>query len=153
MTDPAPTTRPGSGSESTVSAAITERPISGAEILSRLGGTGDGAVLLFEGRVRNLNEGRPVARLRYEAYREMAEKELESIAREVAGRYEIGEVLAVHRVGSLTLGEVSVAIAVSAPHRDACYQASRAIMEEIKARLPVWKYEEYTDGEGSWLGV
>lgn len=132
---------------------ITEDPLDPADLLENLGDRRDGGLALFVGRVREVNEGRRVVRLRYEAYREMAEQELARIASEVAGRFEIGAIAAVHRVGVLAPGEASVAVAVAAPHRDAAYEASRAVVEAIKARLPVWKREAYADGTARWLGV
>lgn len=111
----------------------------------------DGAVLIFQGRVREVNEGRRVTRLHYEAYEEMATRELESICEEAADRFEIGEVSAAHRVGDLDPGDVSVVVAVAAPHRAAAYEASRFVIERLKERVPIWKRERYADGETSWL--
>ena len=136
-----------------VRTAVTDAPIDSREILQDIGGTGDGAVVLFEGRVRDTNDGRPVTGLRYEAYREMAERELAAIAAETAGRYDLGEIVVVHRTGHLEPGDVSVSIAVSAPHRDAGYQASRSVIEDIKRRLPVWKHEQYADGTAAWVAA
>lgn len=133
--------------------ALTRAPLEPEHLLRDLGSHGDGAVTLFLGRVREVNEGRPVVRLSYEAYREMAEAELGRIVREVAQAHEVGEIVALHRVGALELGEASVAIAVAAPHRAPCYAASRAVIEEIKERLPVWKKEEYADGTVAWVGA
>lgn len=113
----------------------------------------DGAVLVFQGRVRETNEGRAVSHLDYEAYGEMAERELASICHAAIERFKIGSVRAAHRVGELALTEVSIAIGVSAPHRDACYEASRWIIEEVKARLPVWKHEHFRDGTSHWVGA
>ena len=107
--------------------------------------------MLFLGTVRNQNEGRPVSGISYEAYRDMARGVLGEIASEA--QEELGQVsvAVVHRVGSLEVGEVSVAIAVSSPHRAEAYRASRYVIEEIKKRLPVWKQEHYLDGERRWL--
>ncbi|MFQ5677910.1 MAG: molybdenum cofactor biosynthesis protein MoaE [Gemmatimonadota bacterium] len=131
---------------------ITERRLEPEELVTKLGTRSDGAVLLFVGRVREMNAGRRVTRVGYEAYREMAEAELAAIVREVAEESPVGAIAAVHRVGVLTLGEVSVAVAVAAPHRDACYAASRAVIEAVKKRLPIWKREEYADGSVAWVG-
>jgi molybdopterin synthase catalytic subunit len=137
----------------TVEVFLTDEPLESLDALRRLGTTADGATLTFEGRVRDLNEGRRVARLTYEAYREMAERELRQICEEAITRYEVAEIVAAHRVGLLELGEVSVSIAVAAPHRAPCYEASRYVIEEVKLRLPIWKHEEYTDGTASWVGA
>jgi len=113
----------------------------------------DGAVLIFQGRVRETNEGRAVTGLGYQAYGEMAEKELRAICEEAATRFEVGAITAAHRIGELEPGEASVVIGVAAPHRAACYEASRFVIEEIKARLPIWKRERYADGDASWVGA
>lgn len=131
---------------------ITEEPLESVHFLKGLGSHADGAVLLFLGRVREVNEGRRVARLDYEVYREMAESELQAIVEEVAREFEVGAIAAAHRVGMLELGEISVGVAVAAPHREACYEASRAVIEAVKTRLPVWKREEYSDGSTFWVG-
>ena len=117
---------------------VTDRPIDGAALLAECTTTRDGAALLFVGVVRDHNEGREVGHLEYSAFEEMAVKVMEQIAAEAAARWEIGRTAVVHRVGRLELGEASVAIAVAYPHRDAAYQASRYIIEELKRRVPVW---------------
>lgn len=132
-------------------AAIVDHAIDPGEMLARVGGPSDGAVLLFLGTVRERNDGRAVSGMSYEAYEGMARAELVQIAREAAERLGHERVAVVHRVGSLTIGEVSVAIAVSSPHRAQAYDVSRWVIEEIKRRLPVWKLEHYLDGERRWL--
>ncbi|WP_420462258.1 molybdenum cofactor biosynthesis protein MoaE [Candidatus Palauibacter sp.] len=132
---------------------ITRESLDGFEPFAELGTEADGAVLLFQGRVRETNRGRAVASLTYEAYGEMAERELSAICHEALERFDIGAVFAAHRVGELGLREVSVAIGVAAGHRDACYPASRWIMETLKAKLPVWKHEHYRDGDSHWVGA
>ena len=131
--------------------AIVQATIDPAAVLALVGNPGDGAVLLFLGTVRDHADGRPVGGLRYEVYQDMAEKELSAIAAEAGRRLGTDRVAVVHRVGDLSVGEVSVAIAVSSPHREEAYRASRFIIEEIKKRLPVWKHEQYEDGEAVWV--
>src|SRR5690606_8120965 len=126
-------------------------PIDPSEVLARVGGDAHGAVVLFVGTVRDHNEGRPVRGVGYEAYEEMALGVLSGIVDEAARKLGEGRVAAVHRTGELAVGEASVAIAVSSPHRADAYQASRWVIEEIKKRLPVWKHERYADGEARWL--
>ena len=130
---------------------VSDDPIRVEELL-RAGSNADGAVTVFVGRVRDHNHGRPVIRLHYEAYGEMAEHELAAILDETASRWTLSHLEAVHRTGTLELGELSVAIVVAAPHRAAAYEASRHVIEEIKGRLPIWKREEYADGERKWVG-
>lgn len=132
-------------------AVLTHDAIDPARVLGLVGGDEDGAALLFLGVVRNHADGRAVSGMRYDAYDAMAQEVLEEIAGEAA-RILGGDRLAViHRTGELDIGEVSVAIAVSSPHRDESYRASRYVIEEIKKRLPVWKKERYTDGDDAWV--
>jgi molybdopterin synthase catalytic subunit len=83
----------------------------------------------------------------------MAEQELRGICDEAATRFDVGAILVAHRFGPLGLGDVSVRIAVAAPHRAACYEASRFIIEELKVRVPIWKHEVYADGSTRWVGA
>jgi molybdopterin synthase catalytic subunit len=122
-----------------------------AAVLARVGTEADGAVVLFVGIVRDHAEGRPVSGMTYEAYTSMASSELAALAGEAAERWRTDRVAVVHRTGALTLGEPSVAIAVSTPHRAEAYEASRWIIEAIKVRLPIWKHEHFTDGESRWV--
>lgn len=132
---------------------ITEEPLESLEVFQRVGTTADGAVVTFEGRVRDHNEGRRVTRLAYEAYSEMAERELRGICDEAAARFDVGSIVTAHRVGPLDLGEVSVRITVAAAHRGECYEASRFVIEELKVRVPIWKHEVYADGSARWVGA
>jgi molybdopterin synthase catalytic subunit len=132
-------------------AAVTDQPLDAARLLADSVHPDDGAALLFWGVVRNQNEGRPVSHLEYHAYAEMAERTLHRIAEEAIGRFGVGEVRVVHRVGRLAVGEASVAVCVAAPHRGEAYEASRYVIEELKKRVPVWKREGYTDGDSDWV--
>jgi molybdopterin synthase catalytic subunit len=131
--------------------AVVQSPIDPAEVLARVGAPEDGAAILFLGTVRNHADGSVVDGITYEAYEQMAEPVLAEIAHEAAGILGTGRVVVVHRVGVLAVGEHSVAIAVSSPHRAQSYEASRYVIEEIKKRLPVWKKEHYTDGRDAWV--
>ena len=134
----------------TVSAAITRDRIDIARLYETVGSVADGAVNIFIGRVRDTNDGRPVTALAYEAYEEMARPLLEEILETIGRRHEVSHIVAVHRTGALELGDVAVAIAVAAPHRAPAFEASRAVIEEIKATLPIWKHESYADGTPEW---
>lgn len=134
-----------------IHAAIVHDAIDHAEVLSRVGAREDGAALLFLGMVRDHADGRPVTGMSYESYEEMAAPVLREIATEAARRIGSDRVAVVHRVGDLDIGEVSVAIAVSSPHRAEAFDASRYVIEEIKKRLPVWKKEHYADGAQQWV--
>jgi molybdopterin synthase catalytic subunit len=131
--------------------AVTQDVIDPQSVLAHVGAAEDGAELLFLGTVRDHNDGRPVRGVHYESYQQMAEEVLAQVAQEAAATLRGGSVAVVHRVGELQVGEVSVAIAVSSPHRAEAYHASRYVIEEIKKRLPVWKQERYTDGDERWL--
>jgi molybdopterin synthase catalytic subunit len=130
---------------------VVDEPIDATALLREVVGPSDGAALLFWGVVRNENEGRAVARLEYQAYAGMAEREMEKIAAEARERWRTGEIMVVHRVGRLEVGEASVAIVVAAPHRAEVYEASRYVIEELKRRVPVWKREGYVDGPSEWV--
>jgi molybdopterin synthase catalytic subunit len=134
-----------------MTAWITRDVVSADSVLPHVGGPGDGAIDLFLGVVRDHNEGRPVSGMFYDAYVEMAERALAEIVSEAAGMDGVARVAAVHRIGELAIGEVSVAIAASAPHRAAAFAATRYVIEQIKERLPVWKQERYLTGEQTWL--
>ena len=111
----------------------------------------DGAVATFEGRVRDHHRGKVVERLEYHAYPEMAREELERIGRELARRFEVHDIALVHRTGELAVGEVSVAVVVSAPHRHPALACCAAAIEEIKRRLPIWKKEFFAGAEPEWV--
>ena len=130
---------------------VTSDPIEPSAVLERVGTPEDGAVALFLGIVRNSNDGRPVSGMEYEGYGDMAREQLAAIVGEAAERADSDRVAAVHRLGELAVGEVSVVIAVSAPHRAEAFDAARFVIEEIKTRLPIWKRERYLDGEAEWL--
>jgi molybdopterin synthase catalytic subunit len=130
--------------------AIVTDPIDSAAVLAEVESDSHGAGILFVGVVRDKNDGRAVTGMEYTAYRPMAEKELAGIAREVEERFEASVVI-VHRIGELTIGEASVAIAVGHGHRDEAYQASRYAIEQLKARVPIWKREHYVDGTREWV--
>jgi molybdopterin synthase catalytic subunit len=110
-----------------------------------------GAVVTFEGWVRNRNEGQAVESLEYEAYAPLAEKEGEKILSEACEKFDLLGASAVHRVGHLRLGEIAVWVGVTAEHRGAAFDACRFIIDEAKARLPIWKKEHYASGATAWI--
>lgn len=132
-------------------AVVTAEPIEPERVLAKVAAPEDGAVLLFLGVVRDHNDGRPVTGIDYEAYEEMARDVLDEIVSEASERWGTDRIAVVHRTGTLEVGEVSVAIAVSTPHREEGYEASRWVIERIKERLPIWKREHYVDGERRWV--
>jgi molybdopterin synthase catalytic subunit len=130
---------------------ISDRPIDRDGLRRALQRPDCGALAVFEGWVRDHNEGRAVLRLEYEVYRPLAESEGLRILREAAQRFGIGDATCVHREGLLELGEAAVIVLVAAAHRDAAFRACRYIIDEAKRRLPIWKKEYYADGEAHWV--
>ena len=130
---------------------MVREPIDPARVLGDALSPDDGAALLFWGVVRNRNEGRAVTQLEYQAYEAMAEREMLRIADEARERWATGEIRVVHRIGTLEIGEASIAIAVAAPHRGEAYEASRYVIEQVKERVPVWKREGYVEGDREWV--
>jgi len=109
-----------------------------------------GASVLFIGMVRNHSEGKKVTCLEYEAYESMAEKILLNLTDEARSSWPVHQIRLVHRLGYVRLGEIAVAIEVTAAHRDEAYQASRFLIEEIKHKVPIWKREFFEDGTSHW---
>ncbi len=110
-----------------------------------------GAAVVFEGRVRNHNEGRDVTGLEYEAHEPLAVSEGEVVLAEAARRWPIRDAVCVHAVGTLEIGAVAVVVGVIGDHRGEAFEAARFIIDEIKARLPIWKREHYVDGPAEWV--
>ena len=129
--------------------AIQEHLINRETVRAQVDDPGCGAVLVFDGIARNNFQGRPVRALQYSAYPELALPVLRAIGQEMQDRWQARSAI-VHRTGRLRIGESSVVIAVACPHRDACYEASRYAIEELKKRLPVWKKEVYEDDGEAW---
>lgn len=126
--------------------AITPHPLDPRAIEAVVSRPGAGAVLTFLGVTRDNFDGRAVMGLEYEAWPEMAMPVLGQIRDEVLARWPGARLAIAHRVGPVGLTEASVVIAVSTPHRDAAYAASRYAIDELKARVPIWKKERYADG-------
>lgn len=138
---------PAAGASQAADLYVLQRePIELAALVSRVTGPGLGAVATFSGTVRDSFQGRRVLHLEYEAYEPMALKVLREIGAGLRERYQIGSVAIAHRTGRLEVGETSVAIAVSAPHRRAALDACAQAIERLKAELPVWKKEFFADG-------
>jgi molybdopterin synthase catalytic subunit len=132
-------------------AALVHEAISVNALLLRVGDEGAGAVTLFLGTVRNLNDGRAVTGIDYEAYGPMAESELQAIANETVQAIPGLRLAVEHRVGTLVLGDISVAIAAAHAHRAQAYDGSRRVIEAIKKRVPIWKREHYVEGDWDWV--
>lgn len=131
--------------------ALHDRSIDAVALRAMLAFDGAGAVVVFEGVVRNHNQGRGVRGLRYEAYDELAVREGERIVDAVRRRHAVDAVVCVHRVGDLQVGDVAVWVGVAAAHRDAAFAACREVIDAVKLQVPIWKHEEYVDAAGEWL--
>jgi len=131
--------------------AISNEAIDLPAFRESLADTACGAFVVFEGWVRNHNEGREVLRLAYEVYEPLAIKEGEAIMREAMQRFDISRAAAIHRQGELALSEPAVVVGVSSAHRDAAFNACRYIIDEVKHRLPIWKKEHYAEGDTEWV--
>jgi molybdopterin synthase catalytic subunit len=131
--------------------AIADIRIAVDELRDQVMNPGSGGVCVFEGWVRNQNEGRSVERLEYEVYAPLAIIEGEKVIAEAKQRFPFLEARCVHRSGLLEIGDCAVWVGVSAPHRDEAFKACRYIIDEIKVRLPIWKKEHYVDGDSGWV--
>jgi len=110
-----------------------------------------GALAVFEGWIRDHNEGQQVERLEYEVYRPVAVKEGSKIIDEALLRFDVSHAMCIHREGLLELGECAVIVCVSSAHRDAAFDACRYIIDQTKVRLPIWKKEHYLSGVSEWV--
>ena len=130
---------------------LADTPFDTASLRARLLDDRVGGYASFEGWVRDHNQGRVVQGLRYEAYAALAESEGERILAEALARFDILDAHCVHRVGDLAIGELAVWVGVTAAHRDAAFAACRYVIDEVKARVPIWKHERYAGGDADWL--
>ena len=129
---------------------VTDRAIDLASLLAQVQAPDRGGIASFLGLVRDHHEGRGVLRLDYSAYGPMAEAECGRIAAEAETRWGAAVALR-HRVGALQVGDVAVAVAAAAGHRDEAFAACRYVIEEVKRRVPIWKREYYADGTVGWV--
>lgn len=132
--------------------SLSADPVDPAALAAGLENPAAGAVVVFEGRVRNHNAGQTVGHLEYQAYPALAETTGHQILAEEAERHNLLAASAVHRTGALAIGDVAVWAGVASAHRGAAFDACRAIMERLKYELPVWKKETYADGRVEWVG-
>lgn len=126
---------------------LVREPIDIKKISDSLQRPEDGAVVVFEGVVRNHSNDKAVRFLEYDAYEPMALKKLKEIGSRAKGEYAIGDIAIVHRLGHMNIGECSVAIVVTAAHRGPAFEACRFAIDTIKEIVPIWKKEHYEDGE------
>jgi molybdopterin converting factor subunit 1 len=129
---------------------LTDKPIAAAALADKVRASGVGAIVTFEGTVRDHARGKKVVQLHYEAFGEMAHKQLAQLAKDAMEKFPGVVVSLMHRTGTLDIGEVSVAIAVGSPHRGDAFEACRFVIETLKRDLTIWKRERYEGGE-EWV--
>lgn len=131
--------------------ALTNQPIDSAALLAKVSSHAAGAVVLFLGTTREITGERRTVSLDYECYPEMAERKLAELEAEARRRWPLTGCAIVHRLGHLELGEASIAIAVSSPHRQQAFEAGKWLIDTIKEVVPIWKQENWADGTSEWV--
>ena len=131
--------------------ALRETPLDVEEVLAALDDEAAGGLTLFVGRVRDHDGGRDVSGLDYSAH-PTAHARLEEVCARIAEEYDVHGVAAVHRVGTLRIGDTAVIVATTAAHRGEAFAASRALIDTLKAEVPIWKHQRFADGDEEWVG-
>jgi MoaE-MoaD fusion protein len=134
-------------------AAVRDQPLSIDEVVAAVRHPSAGAIALFLGVVRDHHEGASVQRLDYEAYRELAEREMQRVLTALTTAYAGTRLAALHRVGELAIGDIAVIVAASSAHRAAAFDACRAAIDRIKETVPIWKKEWAADGSALWVNL
>jgi molybdopterin synthase catalytic subunit len=132
--------------------AVREAELSVDEVRAAVADRRGGGIALFAGAVRDSDHDRGVSGLSYTAH-PSAEAELRRVAEAIAEKFGVLAVAAVHRVGDLAIGDLAVVVAVSCPHRAEAFDACRALIDELKASVPIWKHQHFTDGTSEWVGT
>src|SRR6266852_1972715 len=130
---------------------LTREPIDYLRLTEQVRRPNCGGIVTFLGTVRDLTDGRTTAALDYEAYPGLAEKKMAEIEQETRERWPVGAIALVHRLGHLELGDVSVAVVVSCPHRGQAFEACRYAIDRLKEIVPIWKKENWADGRTEWV--
>jgi molybdopterin synthase catalytic subunit len=133
-------------------AELRETPLDVAEVVAALDDDASGGLTLFVGRVRDHDGGKGVVGLDYSAHPTAADR-LREVCERVAAAYDVHGVAAVHRVGSLGIGDVAVVVATTSSHRGDAFAASRALIDTLKAEVPIWKHQRFGDGTEEWVGT
>lgn len=131
---------------------IRDTPLDVVEVLASLDDDTDGGVTLFVGKVRDHDGGRGVSGLDYSAHPTAIER-LREVCETVAARHDVHGVAAVHRVGRLGIGDLAVVVATAAAHRGTAFEASRDLIDTLKAEVPIWKHQVFADGDEEWVGT
>lgn len=132
---------------------LVETPIDVGALIGGLDAPSSGALCTFVGRVRNIHDGRAVERLAYSAHPTMAIAKMRAIALEATQRWPLTGLTLVHRIGTLEIGEVSVAVLAASGHRAESFDACRYVIEALKHEVPIWKQEHYAQGDPRWIGA
>lgn len=131
--------------------AISDQPLSVPEVLDSLDDPASGGVVLFVGQVRDHDQGKGVTGLSYSAHPTALDR-LQDVCDAVAAEYGVSGLSAVHRVGDLAIGDLAVVVAAAAGHRGSAFEASRALIDTLKAQVPIWKHQRFADGSDEWVG-
>jgi molybdopterin synthase catalytic subunit len=131
--------------------SLVHTPIDPQQVLAAVASNDAGAIVLFLGTTREFTHGRQTVSLDYECYPEMAERKLTELEAQARSRWPLVGCHIVHRLGRLELGEASIAIAVSSPHRVAAFEAGQWLIDTIKQDVPIWKQENWADGTSEWV--
>ena len=132
--------------------AVRDTALSVDEVRAAVADPGAGGIVLFAGAVRDEDHDKPVTGLAYQAH-PSAEAELHRVAEQIAAKFPVIAVAAVHRVGDLDIGDLAVVVAVAAPHRGEAFDACHAMIDELKASVPIWKHQRFADGTTEWVGT
>ncbi len=131
-------------------AELRDTPLSVDEVYAAVTMSAAGGIAVFAGAVRDHDHGQPVTGLSYSAHPSAADQ-LVKVAEQVADRFDVHAVAAVHRVGDLAIGDLAVVVAVSAGHRAIAFDACRALIDELKATVPIWKHQRFASGDSEWV--
>ena len=131
---------------------ISDTPLSVDDVLKSLDDDGSGGLVVFVGRVRNHDGGKGVTGLSYSAHPSASDR-LQQVCERIAEEHDVAGVAAVHRVGDLAIGDLAVVVATTAGHRGSSFDASRALIDTLKAEVPIWKHQRFADGTDEWVGA
>ena len=131
---------------------LRETPLDVSEVVAALDDDASGGLTLFVGRVRDHDGGRDVAGLDYSAH-PSARDRMREVCERIASEYDVHGVAAVHRTGTLAIGDIAVVVATTAAHRGEAFAASKALIDTLKAEVPIWKHQRFGDGSDEWVGT
>jgi molybdopterin synthase catalytic subunit len=131
---------------------LRETPLDVTEVVDALADPASGGLTLFVGRVRQEDGGRAVDGLDYSAHPSALDR-LREVCERIAAEFDLHQLAAVHRTGALAIGDIAVIVATSSAHRDEAFRASRALIDTLKAEVPIWKHQRFADGSDEWVGT